>query len=305
MNQFKQWLADQGITSGDAITSIALTIIFILVLLSIRWVILKAVFRQTANVNIRYRWQKTTSYVIFFIGLFLIGGAWSDGLKELTTFLGLIAAGIALALKDGLMNLAGWAFILWRHPIRVGDRIEMGEHAGDVIDQRLFQFTILEIGKWVDADQSTGRVIHIPNGHVFTKAIANFTQGFQYLWIEIPVTITFESDWREAKNVLTEVAARHGRTFSKAAEKRIKEASRKSMISYAKLTPIVYTSVKQEGVCLTIRCLAAPRRRRGIEQAIWEDILDQFHDHENIHLAYPTTRFVQFGTRANNDPPSA
>ena len=120
------------------------------------------------------------------------------------TFLGLVSAGIAIALKDPLVNMVGWLFILIRQPFKVGDRIQIGSAAGDVIDIRLFQFSINEIGNWVDADQSTGRIIHIPNGIVFTEPQANYTAGFQYIWHEISVLITFESDWKKAKQILKE-----------------------------------------------------------------------------------------------------
>ena len=76
----------------------------------------------------------------------------------------------------------------------------------DVIDQRLFRFTLLEIGNWVEADQSTGRVIHVPNSWVFTEDIANYTAGFSYIWNELPVLVTFESDWRRAKRLLQSIA---------------------------------------------------------------------------------------------------
>ena len=79
---------------------------------------------------------------------------------------------------------------------------------------RLFQFSLLEIGNWVAADQSTGRVIHVPNGKVFGEALINYSKGFQYIWNEIPVRITFESDWQKAKGLLQEIADRHAASLS-------------------------------------------------------------------------------------------
>ena len=67
---------------------------------------------------------------------------------------------------------------------------------------RIFQFSLIEIGNWGDADQSTGRVIHIPNGIVFTQPQSNYTTGFQHIWHEIPVLVTFESDWKKAKKII-------------------------------------------------------------------------------------------------------
>ena len=109
-----------------------------------------------------------------------------------------------------------------RRPFALGDRIQIGKHSGDVIDIRFFQFTINEIGNWVDADQSTGRIIHIPNGKVFTEAQANFTQGFSHIWNEIGVLVTFESDWEKAKNILEKIVEKHAASLTKAAEQKRK-----------------------------------------------------------------------------------
>ena len=62
------------------------------------------------------------------------------------------------------------------------------------------------------------------------------------------------------------------------------------MILYNKLTPIVYTKVKESGVQLSMRFLITPHRRRSTEQAIWEEVLDAFAVCDDINLAYPTQR---------------
>ncbi len=264
-------------------------------------------FTRGKDVRVQYNIRKVVSYIFFAVGLFIVGRIWFQGISTLSTYLGLVSAGLAIALQAPLVNLAGWAFILWRKPFSVGDRVQIGPQRGDVIDQRIFMFTLMEIGNWVDADQSTGRVIHIPNGKVFTEALANYSRGFQYLWHEIPVLVTFESDWRKAKDILLDIANNHAEKLSDAAKARLQEAAKKLMIFYTVLTPTVYTSVKDSGVMLTIRLLCEPRTRRGVEQAIWEDILDEFAAHNDIDFAYPTTRFyynMQEGkpeARANPD----
>jgi len=278
----------------------SLAIIALLWLL--RRLVLSIVWRRVDDVRIRYRWQKSSSYVAVPLGFLLVGRIWFEGVGPLATFLGLVSAGIAIALKDILVNLAGWAFILWRRPLELGDRIQIGEHAGDVIDIRIFQFSLLEIGNWVDADQSTGRIIHIPNGKVLTEVTANFSKGFQYIWNELPVLVTFESDWRKAKDILQRIAEEHSAHLTEAAQQQVREVSRRFLIFYQTLTPTVYTSVRDSGVLLTIRYLCAPRERRGSAQAIWEAVLDAFAQHADIDFAYPTQRF--YDNRTEGKPPS-
>jgi small-conductance mechanosensitive channel len=221
---------------------------------------------------------------------------------DVTTFLGLLSAGLAIALRDPIANLGGWAFILWRRPFAVGDRIQIGPNSGDVIDVRIFEFSLLEIGNWVDADQSTGRIVHVPNGKVFSDPVANYTTGFQYVWDEIPVLVTFESDWRAAKTLLTDIAARYAAHVSDDAGRQIEAASRQFMIRYDKLTPTVFTSARDSGVLLTIRYLVEPRQRRVAGSAIWEEILDTFAGRPDIDLAYPTTRFFDHHAEGKRPP---
>ena len=226
-----------------------------------------------------------------FLSLLLVAGPWLPNIASLSTFLGLTTAGFAVVLRDPIVDIVGWLFLLWRQPFRVGDRIEIGNHAGDVIDIRTFQFTLMEIGNWVAADQSTGRIVHVPNSAIFRDAIANYAQGFQYIWNELSVMITFESDWQKAKRILTQIADDHAAPMNSAAQDHLKQAARKYLIFYSKITPIVYTNVKDSGVQLTIRYLCEPRQRRGSEEAKWEAILTAFAAEPDIQFAYPTQRF--------------
>jgi small-conductance mechanosensitive channel len=261
----------------------------------VRRIVLGFVYRRVQDPWGRYRWRKGLTYALMTVGIVIIGATWlTAGVSELLKFLGILSAGLAIALKEPLSNFAGWAFIIWRRPFEVGDRVQIGPHAGDVIDLGLFQFTLNEIGAWVDADQSSGRIIHIPNGKVFTDPVANYNKGFRYIWNEVPVVVTFESDWRKAKQILGKIAVKHAEHLTAQAEQELLSASQQYLINYRKLTPIVYTKVVNDGVQLTIRYLIEPRKRRGTEHAIWEDILTEFAAAPDIDLAYHTTRGFKY-----------
>lgn len=270
-----------------------------LVVIAILWLfhrlILRVIIYRISDTSIRYQWQKISGYIAFFIASLAVGRIWFEGVETVATFLGLLSAGLAIALKDPITNIFGWAFILWRRPFEVGDRIQIGDVSGDVIDLRIFQFTLMEIGNWVDADQSTGRILHVPNGMVFTTVVANYTKGSDYIWNEIPVLITFESRWEKAKQLLQQIIDNHVEIYSQNVEKSFQDATRRFLIKYNKLTPIVYTNVKASGVLLTIRYLCDPRQRRSSSQDIWEAILRVFAQHDDIDLAYPTQRFYLKG----------
>lgn len=266
------------------------TVGVLLLLMLLRGLLLVVVARQTDDARRRYHWRKGITYAVALIGIFLAGRLWFPGFRSVATFLGLVAAGLVISLKEPLSNLAAWLFMLWRRPFVIGDRIQVGEYRGDVIDRRLFQFSLLEIGGWIDADQSTGRVLHVPNGRVFIDAVANHSRGFPYIWDELHVTVTFESNWRAAKELLLAAGERHGRAVSAEAESRVLTESQRFMIFYSTLAPTVYTKAGERGIELALRYLCEVRARRGTLHAIWEDILDSFAARDDIDFAYPTRR---------------
>ena len=266
--------------------SITALIIFFI----IKKIIQKYAVNKIKDVKIRYRWQKILSYTSFTLSAIIIGQIWFKGIQSIATYLGFVSAGIAIALKDPIVNLVGWQYIVWKKPFDVGERVEIGQKSGDVIDITPFNFTIMEIGNWVSADESTGRIVHIPNGQVFTQPLANYGKGFQYIWNEISVLITFESNWQEAKSVLEKISSKRAAHLSEPAEKRVMEASKKFMITDQRLDPKVFTRILDSGIHLTIRYLCTPIRRRSSEQHMWEDILIAFSQYDDIDFAYPTIR---------------
>lgn len=282
-------------TSSNVTFQVIESIAVILVLWLIRLIIIRVVNRNVENTAIQYKWRKNLTYFIVFLGTFIVGRIWFEGLQSVATFLGLLSAGLAIALRDPVTDFAGWIFIIWRRPFEVGDRIQIGDTKGDVVDTRVFKFTVLEIGNWVHADQSTGRVIHIPNHKVFTESLANYTSDFEFIWNELEVLVTFESNWKKAKEILQQIADKHLQDSVEDAQRQVKRATKSYLIHYRYLTPIVYTDVRESGVNLTVRHLSNPRRRRSLGQLIWEDVLVAFEKEDDIELAYPTMRIYKHG----------
>lgn len=285
-----EWLRQTFGLSPATQDHLGATLAVVLILWLVRRIIIGMVWSRTHDARIRYRWQKATAYVAWVLGVVLVARIWVGLFENVGTVVGLAGAGVAIALKDVLTDVAGWAYLFWRRPFKVGDRIQIGANAGDVIDIRLFHFTLNEIGNWVQADQSTGRIIHVPNTRVLTEVVANYSEGFEYIWNEIPVVVTLESDWEKAKKILTDIVTRDSAEIVRAAEESVRASTRKFMIFYHTLTPIVYTSVNDNGIVLTARYLCEPRRRRNTEQTIWEDVLRAFARENDIDLAYRTVR---------------
>ena len=126
MDKIDDWIHQITGLNIEVQDKIYVSIFTIVVLWLIRFVTYRIVLNKTENAQTRYRWQKSLTYSTVIIGLILIGRVWFTGMGSLATYLGLLSAGIAIALKDIFVSLAGWIFLIWRRPFSVGDRIQIG-----------------------------------------------------------------------------------------------------------------------------------------------------------------------------------
>lgn len=265
------------------------TLLAFSIFLMLKRLVRREVLLHIDATSVRYRVSKAISLILSIFLVLVMAKVWFAGLN-LAAYFGILSAGLAIALKDPLVDMVGWFYLMIRKPFVVGDRIQIGGHSGDVVDIRLFNFTILEVGNWVHADQSTGRIIHLPNGRVFNDPIANYTEGFEYLWNEMPIVITFESDYQRAHELLTEIVERHASPPDEVA-RQVESMADRYKVSYSYLTPIVWLEVADHGVKLTLRYLCKVRQRRSTSDRLWRDVLAAFAAEAQIDFAYPTQRF--------------
>jgi small-conductance mechanosensitive channel len=90
--------------------------------------------RRLEDPERRYIATKTVDYLLGLVSVLVLLRIWLGGFRGLAASIGIISAGLAIALHSPLTNLAGWIFLAVRRPFVIGDRIQIGDHAGDVID---------------------------------------------------------------------------------------------------------------------------------------------------------------------------
>ena len=259
------------------------------------FIVKRIINTNVENLRKRYLYRKAAFYVVFIIGFLVFARVWINQMASVTMFLSFLGGGIALALHQVILSMAGWILIIIKGYYYIGDRIEIGQIKGDIIDISVFYTTCMEIGNWVESDQSTGRMVQFPNSKVFTEPVYNYTRGFEYVWNEIKFLVTFESDWKKAEEILTKIINKYSLEVTKTVRKRIQKMAQKYWIHYEILTPIVYTTIKDSGVQLTVRYLTDVKKRRMTEVQISREVLKAFEKEPSVEFAYPTTRFYTRG----------
>jgi len=265
----------------------SILVAYLIVALATRWL-----HKHIEDPASRIKFRKALVYALTAVVILVLLKIWVLRQQiNYTTVFSILGAGLALALHQVIMCFTGWLVLLVHRYYDVGDRVQIGEVRGDVSDIGILHTTLVEIGEWVAADQSTGRLVTVPNSAIFAKSVFNYTRGFRYIWNEISILVTFESNWRKAQQMMLEVAQPGVEEIEKDFREQIKHISRKYMILYQHLTPIVYPSIRDCGVLLTLRYLTKPKERRGTEAALTAKILDAFAAEPDVEFAYPTTRF--------------
>lgn len=239
----------------------------------------------------RHRLRKITTYASFFILILAFLQIWTSKLPSFTTIASFASAGLVLALHESVLCFAGWVLLMIKKPYEIGERIEIQQIKGDVIDIGIFHTVMIEVGNWVDADQSTGRIVNVPNSSAFRHPVYNYTKEFRYIWNEISILVTFESDWKKARELVLEASQENAEEIQERVKNMIERMSHHYMVHYSKLTPNVYTKIEASGVKLTLRYLTDAKRRRTTEDMLYCKILDAIANCPSVSLAYPTQRF--------------
>src|SRR5690606_31660218 len=118
--------------------------------------------------------------------------------KPYTTLagLGLFSLVLGFALQAPITSFIAWLYIIFRRPYKVGDRIQIDKHKGDVMEINYLDTIIKEFsGDYLSNDRNSGRLIYFPNSLILTGRVINYTGNFKpFIWNETAIQISYTSD---------------------------------------------------------------------------------------------------------------
>jgi small-conductance mechanosensitive channel len=227
-------------------------------------------------------------------GFLVIVLFWLPRGTNLATALGILGAGLAIASQEMIGSLIAGLNITFANIYHVGDRVRVGEVVGDVMDISVLRTTVMEVGEWVKADQYTGRVVTVANREVWTHPVFNFTQHWGYLWDEITLPITYESNWQRAAEIMLE----HGQTYTKElqadAEAKLSRMIDRYPLKDTKVEPTLYFVMTDNWIEVTLRFVVDAQERRRVKDQLHRELLQHFQAEKKIAVASTTIEIVGF-----------
>lgn len=277
---------------------IILKLLFSLVVLVLTLAVNRAI-SSLLTVRVKDRYQVHTLRMlirntIFVLGTAIVLAIWLGFGSSFTVAMGILGAGIAFASQEIIGSFAGYLNIITGNLFRIGDRVRIGNVVGDVLDISTLRTTVMEIAEWVKADQYTGRVVSIANRMVFSDPVFNYTQHWPYIWDEITIPITYDSDWQHAGEIMVE----HGREYSShlqaQAQAELSGMMKRFPVYDTPVEPLLYIIMTDNWIDMTLRYVVDPRERRTVAGQLHLELLQHFESEADITVASATFEIVGF-----------
>ena len=224
----------------------------------------------------RNRKIKISLTIICWLVVILI---WKEQIKSLITLISFVSAAVTIALREIIFNFFAGLYINAKKVFEIEDRIEIKGIKGDVITMHSLGFEMLEIADGNEYEQSTGKIVHIPNSDVFSEPTKNFTKAFKYIWDEIIINIELDSDVEETKsyiyNILKNIEIL--KEIPEKMENQVDDVTVQYRIYYNKLEPIIYTRINESHIELSLRYLVHPKKIRIVQNEIYLKVLEEYN----------------------------
>ncbi|MBN1613589.1 MAG: mechanosensitive ion channel [Deltaproteobacteria bacterium] len=282
-----KWLNNPLVTKIGAV-------VFLILILHMAMVLFKRSLARISDTGTRYRVHRGASTIRYVLIVLIVAALFSDSLGKLTLIIGIASAGIAFALQEVIVSLAGWLAISFGDFYKTGDRVQLGGIKGDVIDIGILRTTLMEIGEWVKGDQYSGRIVQVANSFVFKEPVLNYSGDFPFLWDEITLPIKYGTDYHLARNIIKGVVDEIVGDYTQGARRTWQRMVEKYLIENAVLDPVIMIAANDNWIEFTARYIVDFKNRRAVKDRIFTRILEEIDKTDGrVGIASMTVHIVE------------
>jgi len=266
----------------SAITIVTLLLIKAILTRPIRAYVYKRALKEANADNFMLTWTFVWIIIIVIFGVISLSGS-IQALGISAGFLGMV---IGWSLQQPVTGVAAWLMLILKRPFRIGQRVIIAGIKGDVVDITLTHVILDQVGGTIVGEERSGRSILIPNAILFTQTITNYTFEVEYILSEVPVRITFQSDWEEAEKILVGAA---------------KQVTANT-IEITGEEPYIRAELFDAGVLMRLRYRTTPEDYAKDVNDIVKIIYKGFSENDNVEFCYPHSEVLY---SMKNPPPVA
>src|SRR5215813_3091365 len=255
----------------------------------------RAVFRYVDDPRRRYQFLLLRRIILWCAIAITIAFALATEIGSIATFAGLITAGIAVALQNVILAIAGYFFLIGKYGVRVGDRVQISGVTGDVIDIGLIRLHLMEIGGTETDRQPTGRVVVFSNAVVFQPTASFFKQipGTSFVWHEVSLTLAPESDYALAEKRVAGAVEKVYADYRERIEQQYREMERTLNVPISIPKPRSRLRLPQNGLEVVIRYPVELDNATEIDDRVVRELLLSLEQAPKLRLVGTGTPNIQ------------
>ena len=247
-------------------------LLWVTFILFVTWLIRKAIDRTVESNKARYRAKKAARLISYMLIFLLAIISFTGNVQYFTLAIGLISAGLAFALQEVILSVAGWIAIFSTNIYKPGDRIEINNVKGDVIDISITKTTLMEIGQWISSDNYNGRIVQVSNAYVFKGTVHNYSTDFPFLWDEINLPIRYGSDLKMAHDLIMDTAKISLTDYTNYAKEHWKQMVQKYLIENANVEPSLSLNLNDNWAEFNLRYVVDYKKRRTTKDELFKNL---------------------------------
>ncbi len=258
----------------------------------------RAIFRYVHEPRRRYQFLLLRKIVFWFVIAIVVAFAFATQLGSVATFAGLITAGVAVALQNVILSIAGYFFLIGRFGIRVGDRVQIAGVTGEVVDIGLVRLHLLELGNGA-VEAPTGRVVAFSNSIVFQPTAGLFKQipGTSFVWHEITLTLSPDSEYHVVEERLLGVVEAVFEDYREEMERQRRHMeSTLSSMPVSELRPRSRLRLTQSGLEAVIRFPVNLQNATEIDDRVTRELLKAIDREPKLKLVGSGTPSIRLRT---------
>jgi small-conductance mechanosensitive channel len=205
--------------------------------------------------------------------------------SQTPTVLGLVGAGLTVAMGDFILAFFGWFLLMGKNGIRVGDWVEINGVGGEVVEIGLLRTVLLETGNWNDAGHPTGRKVTFVNSFAIAGHFFNFSTAGQWLWDELQITIPDKQNpypvIESVQKLITEKTASDARS----AETEMQRVVTHQRVRAFSAAPALNVRPTSDGVQLVVRYITRAHERYEVRTRLYDAIVGLLHPQQDSRSA--------------------
>jgi len=286
---YSRWIDSLQMRKLAAVHAMLESLLWIMLILMLAFVLGRAVQRALGDATPDHKRLLTLRTVIRFVlktaALFAVLFVLLGAPEQMPTIIGLVGAGLTVALQGFILGFCGWFILMGRNGIRVGDFVEINGVGGEVVEINLLRTVLLETGSSSGSGYPTGRQVALMNSYAVSGHYFNFSTSGQWLWDELLVQVPAGDDSSPVVQSILQMVTTDTEKNARLAEAEWQRVTQRYGVKAFSAAPSISVRPASLGVEIVVRYITRAQERYEVRSRLYQSVVELLHGKKSLPVA--------------------